>query len=41
MRLFTRLLNGDWDGDDFLVLKPGQRVAAKYDGSIVAAEEAP
>ena len=41
MRLFKRLLNGDWDGEDFLVLKPGQRVAARHDGSIMAAEEAP
>jgi hypothetical protein len=33
-----RLLDGDWRGDDFLVLQPGQRVGPSYDGRLIAAE---
>jgi len=40
MRLIERLVNGDWEGGDFLIIQPGQRVVAKHDGSIIATEEA-
>ena len=31
IRLFRKLVNGEWDGDDFLVLDPGGRVEPCYD----------
>jgi hypothetical protein len=37
--LLHRLVNGDWGGDDFLVVRPGQRIEAQFDGSIVRAVE--
>jgi len=37
--LLQRLLDGDWSDDDFLVVKPGQKIAAVYDGRIVTVEE--
>ena len=40
MRLIERLVNGDWEGDDFLVIQPGERVVARHDGSIVDTEKA-
>jgi hypothetical protein len=39
MRLFTSLLNGEWDEKDFLVVPPGWRVVARLDENIVAAEK--
>jgi hypothetical protein len=39
LRLLHRLVNGDWDGDDFLVVRPGQRIEAQFDGNIVRAIE--
>jgi hypothetical protein len=41
MRLIERLVNGEWDGEDFLVVPPGYRVVARLDESIVAAEKIP
>lgn len=38
--LFQRLLNGQWDADDFLVVQPGQTVAMSYDDLILEAREA-
>lgn len=38
LTLFRRLLAGDWDGPDFLVVPPGQQVAASYDQQIVRIE---
>lgn len=35
--LLERLLNGDWDTDDFLVLQPGQRVEMAGDEGIIHA----
>ena len=32
------LLTGDWDDKRFLVVPPGQRIVAKYDGSLIGAE---
>lgn len=36
LRLFKRLLAGDW-ADDFLVVPPGHKIVATYDQAIVAA----
>lgn len=38
LSLFRRLVDGPWTSDDFLVVEPGQKIAAAYDGSIVRAE---
>jgi hypothetical protein len=38
LRLFERLVAGDWDEADFLVVPPGWRVKATYDGGIVDKE---
>ena len=35
--IFERLLSGDWSEPEFLVVPPGKRIRAKYDGTIVAA----
>jgi hypothetical protein len=35
--LLRRLANGDWHSDDFLVLRPGERSAAQFDDTIIAA----
>ena len=40
MTLIERLVNGAWDDEDFLVLAPGMRVAARLDSGVVAAEKA-
>jgi hypothetical protein len=41
MTLFHRLVNGQWDEKDFLVVQPGQRVVARVDDSgIITAESA-
>jgi hypothetical protein len=38
LRLFERLVAGDWDDDDFLVVPPGWRVKPTYDCGIVEKE---
>jgi len=35
-----RMLDGKWDGAEFVVAEPGQRIAACYDGSIVQVKPA-
>jgi hypothetical protein len=40
MTLIERLVFGDWDGGEFLVVPPGQRIAASYDEDIVGVEPA-
>jgi len=40
MSLIQRLVDGDWDETNFLVLQPGQRAAVRYDDSIICAESA-
>jgi hypothetical protein len=40
MRLIHNLVNGIWDEQDFLVLPPGWKVAARLDENIIAAEPA-
>ena len=41
LTLIQRWLDGDWSDDDFLVLQPGQRIAAAHDERIVRAAEEP
>jgi len=38
LRLFERLVAGGWDEDDFLVVPPGWRVKATYDGGVIGKE---
>ncbi len=38
LSLLQRWLDGDWLEDDFLVVKPGQKVYASHDGFIIKAE---
>jgi hypothetical protein len=38
--LIRKLLYGDWD-DDFLLLKPGERLAMSHDDGVIRAEPAP
>jgi hypothetical protein len=39
--LIERLLSGDWDENDFLIVPPGWRVTATYDLDIIGKEPAP
>ncbi len=41
LRLFGKLTAGDWDEQDFLVVPPGWRVKAIYDGGVIDKEPAP
>ena len=41
LSMIQRLVNGQWDDKEFLVIPPGWRVSAKYDEGIVTAEEIP
>jgi len=40
LSLFERLLAGDWNEDDFLIIPPGWRVTATYDTGIIGKEPA-
>ena len=39
LRLFERLVAGDWDDNDFLVVPPGWRVKPTYDGAVIDKEQ--
>ena len=39
LSLLERLVNGDWSGDDFLVVPPGHRIAPTYDDGIIRADK--
>jgi hypothetical protein len=39
MSLIQRLVDGEWDEEDFLVVRPGQKVAAVYDQKVIAVLE--
>ena len=39
--LLRKLLSGDWDEQDFLVLQPGQTIAASNDEAVICAEGPP
>jgi len=41
LSLFEQLVSGDWPEQDFLILKPGWRVAPRYDDRILGVEEIP
>jgi hypothetical protein len=36
--LVRRLVDGDWGAEDFLVLRPGERLAMSYDEAVIRAE---
>jgi hypothetical protein len=36
--LFRKLVGGDWDPEDFLVVEPGGRIVASFDEGIIKAE---
>ena len=36
--LIRKLLNGDWNDQDFLVLQPGEKIAASNDENVICAE---
>ncbi len=38
MSLIHRLVNGEWNNDEFLVVKPGYRVAANFKDNVIEAE---
>jgi hypothetical protein len=38
LRLFRALAAGDWNPDEFVVVEPGWRIAARYDDAIIRAE---
>ena len=39
LRLFRKLVNGEWDPAEFLVVPPGHRITAPLDPYIIASEE--
>lgn len=39
--LIRRFVNGDWGDDAFLIVLPGERIAASHDARIITAEKAP
>ena len=39
LRLFEKLLSGQWEGPDFLVVPPGWRVKACWAGSVIEREK--
>ncbi len=41
LRLFEKILAGDWTDADFLVVKPGEKVIATFDENIIGAVAAP
>jgi Protein of unknown function (DUF1638) len=41
LRLFEKLVSGNWPDDDFLIVKPGWRVRPRYDERILDVEEIP
>lgn len=41
LTMLERLVNGDWDPVDFLVVEPGHRVVATYDETLIRAEPIP
>jgi Protein of unknown function (DUF1638) len=38
MNLIQRLVNGSWEESEFLVVPPGKRIAARYEGGIISVE---
>ena len=40
LNLIRKLLNGEWDAEDFLIVEPGNQIAGVYDGQEVIRAEA-
>jgi hypothetical protein len=40
LRLIEELVSGQWNADRFLVVRPGEQVAAAFDGTIIKSEPA-
>jgi hypothetical protein len=38
LEIFRRLVWGEWESDDFVIARPGERFTARYDDRIVTAE---
>ena len=38
MNLFMRMMDGEWDENDYLVIKPGEKVRPSYDDEIIKTE---
>ena len=38
LSLFERLVAGDWNNDDFLVVNPGYRIVVRYDENVIDVE---
>lgn len=39
LSLIQRMLDGEWDDEEFLIARPGQRIAPRCDDGIITAEE--
>jgi hypothetical protein len=39
LSLIQRLVNGDWNDREFLVLQPGEQIVALYDEGIIASKK--
>ncbi len=39
MSLIQRLVDGQWNDDEFLLLRPGEQVAARYDDGIIGIDD--
>jgi hypothetical protein len=39
LSLLQRLVDGQWDEREFLIVRPGERVTARYDDNIIATEQ--
>ena len=37
LRLLRKLIDGEWDDEDFLIVKPGEKISVTYDRTIIAA----
>jgi hypothetical protein len=40
LRLVENLVNGRWDEEDFLIVRPGEKIVMNLESSIIAAEPA-
>ena len=38
LSLLQKLVNGDWNSDEFLIVQPGETVAASYDERLIQTE---
>ncbi len=40
MTLIERLVQGDWEGGDFLIVQPGHRIVPRHDGEVIDTDKA-